>query len=225
MVKKTKKHMIGIKVVRGECLYQKVAEFLEQELNLEGQVDFEIVSDWVRYDKAIKKVLYVFLSTLEEHFKSIIISDFEYKDNNFEHSNKRVPNMDTFDVINEAKGIILKIKDMDIYRTYFSVFSCFTKWTEDNGDIRNFSNADLDRITKIRNNVMHMSFIALPLFPRDNLKNNLKSDLKLIKDKLPKRWSKKFESEIINCQFSKDENGVRNVPRTLLLEEYIIKEI
>jgi hypothetical protein len=42
---KDKKTYDRYKVVRGECLYQKVAEFLEQELNLEGQVDFEIVSD------------------------------------------------------------------------------------------------------------------------------------------------------------------------------------
>jgi hypothetical protein len=33
------------KIVRGECLYQRVAEFLNEELKLNGSVDFTIVSD------------------------------------------------------------------------------------------------------------------------------------------------------------------------------------
>jgi predicted nucleotidyltransferase component of viral defense system len=45
------------KVVRSESLYQKVAEFLiSEKLNGNKTIDFEIVSDWVKYDKALKKV-------------------------------------------------------------------------------------------------------------------------------------------------------------------------
>jgi hypothetical protein len=203
------------KIVRGECLYQRVAEFLNEELKLNGSVDFTIVSDWVRYDKAIKKVLYVFLSTLEEHFKRIIVAKFEYLNNNFIPSEKQGFNSATFDVVNSDKGIKLNKK------TYYGVFSCFANWTKTNGPIDNFAEAELQRINALRNRVMHMSFIALPIFGY----KNLKSDLKLIKEKLPESWNKVFTEKIISCQFSKGDVGKRTVPRSLKLEKYIIKEI
>jgi hypothetical protein len=203
------------KIVRGECLYQKVAEFLNKELKLNDSVDFTIVSDWVRYDKAIKKVLYVFLSTLEEHFKRIIVAKFEYLNNNFILSEKQGFNPTTFDVINNDKGIKLNKK------TYYGVFSCFKKWTKTNGPVDNFTAAELRRINDLRNRVMHMSFIALPIFGYEELK----SDLKLIKEKLPEFWNEGFAKEIIGCQFSKDGDGKRTIPRSLKLEKYIIKEI
>jgi hypothetical protein len=216
---KEKEEYDNYKIVRGECLYQKVAEHLDNELKLNGSVDFAIVSDWVRYDKAIKKVLYVFLSTLEEHFKRIIVAKFEYLNNNFIPSEKQGFNLATFDVVNGDEGIKIKIKK--VKKTYYGVFSCFANWTKTNGPIDNFTAAELQRINALRNRVMHMSFIALPIFGYEELK----SDLKLIREKLPKPWNEGFTKEIIGCQFSKDGDGKRTVPRSLKLEKYIIKEI
>jgi hypothetical protein len=216
---KEKEEYEKYEVVRGECLYQKVAEFLNKELKLNDSVDFTIVSDWVRYDKAIKKVLYVFLSTLEEHFKRIIVAKFEYLKNDFVPLKKQGFNLATFDVVNGDEGIKIKIKK--VKKTYYGVFSCFANWTKTNGPVDNFTAAELRRINDLRNRVMHMSFIALPIFGYEELK----SDLKLIREKLPKPWNEGFTKGIIGCQFSKDGDGKRTVPRSLKLEKYIIKEI
>jgi hypothetical protein len=203
------------KIVRSESLYQEVAKFLiEAEAKGEKTIDFEIVSDWVRYDKALKKVLYIFLSTLEEYFKSIVISNMRFDNEKkvYVKDDHKTIDLETFRNINNYNTFASGKRQGGI----FKYFSCWCK--KNNGDnIGGFTSADLDAINSLRNKVMHMSFIALPIFKY----NNLRKDLALIKQKLPSPWKDGFVDEIINCQYS----GKENREKKLNINKYIIKEI
>jgi hypothetical protein len=197
------------KVVRSESLYQKVAEFLKGKLKLNGPVDFDLVSDWVRYDKAVKNVLYVFISTLEEYLKRFVILNMEYKDDKFIYLNKE---RETFD--------IKMLDTVNKYDTFGGgIFRFFSKWIKKQrrNDVAGFTSEELESINKLRNKVMHMSFIALPIFKY----KNLREDLKIIKDRLPEPWRGDFVKKIIACQLS----GEGSRRKRLELKEYIIEEV
>jgi hypothetical protein len=203
------------KIVRSESLYQEVAKFLiEAEAKGEKTIDFEIVSDWVRYDKALKKVLYIFLSTLEEYFKSIVISNMRFDNEKkvYVKDDHKTIDLETFRNINNYNTFVIGNRQGGI----FKYFSCWCK-KNDEDNIGGFTSADLDAINSLRNKVMHMSFIALPIFKY----NNLRKDLALIKQKLPSPWKDGFVDEIINCQYS----GKENREKKLNINKYIIKEI
>jgi hypothetical protein len=206
------------KNVRSESLYQRVAVYLNGKLKLENSVDFQLVSDWVRYDKALKKVLYVFISTLEEYFKSTIILNMKYKNSDFSYLNepRKTYDLSMLSIVNNRKTF--KVENHNV-----GIFTYFSNWVEvhKEKDIVGFTSEELKHINNLRNNVMHMSFIALPIFGY----NRLRKDLKIIKNKLPSDWSEGFIEKIVACQKSKIDKGPEMREKRLELTDFIIEMV
>jgi hypothetical protein len=75
----------------------------------------------VRYDKALKKVLYIFLSTLEEYFKSIVISNMRFDNEKkvYVKDDHKTIDLETFRNINNYNTFVIGNRQGGIFK-YFS---------------------------------------------------------------------------------------------------------
>lgn len=63
--------------IRGVQQYKIIYETLEKIAP--GEITYKDVNSFVRYDKAIKDVLYKYLGTLEEYIKTYIFANYDFK--------------------------------------------------------------------------------------------------------------------------------------------------
>ncbi len=120
------------------------------------KIPYEYIASFYRYDKRIRKVLFVFISYLEEYYRSIILDKYrfnwktlkldyqlKYHLNKTNDMDKALEKIEFSALINQIYEIRNEITD----RTFFSDIPHVRK--------------NLDALVELRNSVMHNRFLLL----------------------------------------------------------------
>lgn len=203
--------------IRSKEIYYYISKFLCRYYK-KTKVDYEMVNQWLRFDKDIKNVLYRFYAAFEEYFKSIILERLTFENNDFVLRNKEdklKPNDEIVKVFNLGYEKVFKRKN---------ILSFFKDKNIPGFDLP-FETKNLIEINKLRNEIMHLSFILLPIYEnRFNLKvlnNHLKKINKQIinlRNNLPDPWKGYLLKELENCLFYEEKTTKRKISRNLDLE-------
>ncbi len=136
------------KDIRGVQTYRIIFETLNKKNNT---VRYEDVNSLVRYDKALKDVIYTYLGTLEDYIKNHILTSFDFSSN--ENLDKEhytyIKGLPKCEKKNVGFGEIT-----ELYKRYALLFSemieFLKEYDKDFCDLKN-----LENVRQLRNLVMH----------------------------------------------------------------------
>lgn len=178
--KDDKANFLRYSKIRGNQIYRIIFECLSKD---DESIKYNDVNSFVKYDKSIRDVLYVYLGTLEEYIKTYILSNFNIKQDMILLKKtylyfKDLPeiekvNMDTFEI-------------NDLYKRFSLTFGEIIKFLKEY-DSDAFNLVKLEKIRKLRNKVMHHS----PLFYDINfisIKDNTEEQIRCLIDLLPEHY-------------------------------------
>lgn len=185
------------RAVRGNGAYQLIEDVLII-LSQNNMIPYETFSGLMRYDKRLRDLLYTYLGTFEEYLRNLVFNSVEYKGNKIiTKINKK--NFDSFDAGNTY--------DMNFYKHACFDFGSLITIVEMFYAHLGFDPMDtvykvqLKNIQKLRNLVMHHSFILINPLSCDSIekieqhKDKIKVWIDALHDSLPSEWQLGFKKE------------------------------
>lgn len=178
----------------------------------EEKVPYEYIASFYRYDKRLRKVLFVFISYLEEYYRSIILDKYRF-------------DWSVLDANRHLSGLLHKYKDMDkaLEKLDFSHLVNQIYKTRDafDGAFVFPNNAHLkknkDALIELRNCVMHNRFLLLYKGYKECYINDtalksttLKDNVQNLISFLPENAREKCKTEINNCLVERDNENKTN---------------
>ena len=173
------------------------------------KIPYEYIASFYRYDKRLRKVLFVYISYLEEYYRSLILDKYR-----FDWSELKLDS--------QLKQVLSTYHDLDkaLERVEFShlINQVYKIRTEIN-DMLVFPNhthlrKNIAALVELRNSVMHNRLLLLYrgfeecYVSNDNLKSTtLKDNIKNLINFLPENTKEKCKSEINNCLIERDNEN------------------
>lgn len=211
---KDKENYENYSKIRGPQQYRIIFETLKKA---NGDVTYSDVNAFVRYDKALKDALYVFLGTLEEYIKTYIFANFDFEDASLVEKklkNKPYKNYSKDYQLKEINNSNNEITDL--YKVFKLSFGDIIKLLEDNKCP--FDTEKLKKVKILRDKVMH----HLPvLFNIDFISNveETRDEIEIMKELLPDDYKDKF-IEVLKDKTKNTKNNIsQDYYKFLLFEE------
>lgn len=175
----------------------------------EEKVPYEYIASFYRYDKRLRKVLFVFISYLEEFYRSIILDKYRF-------------DWSGLDANRYLASLLHKYKDMDkaleklvfshlvnqIYKTHDAFDNVFV--LPDSAHLKK----NKDALIELRNCVMHNRFLLLYKGYKECYINDtalksttLKDNVQNLISFLPENAREKCKNEINNCLIERDNKN------------------
>lgn len=200
-------------IVRGKQQYKIIYNALSKYDEI---IAYKDVNSFVRYDKAIKDVLYKYLGALEESIKVHIFSHYDFKN---DISLKK----DKYIFFNQIQGLIEPKKvSMDeiseLYKRYELNFKDMVDLLVEFEPVGVFDTNKLYEIKELRNDVMHHTPLLFSVESESLLMQTTKRITYLI-DMLPKFY-KQFIAEDINDKTNHTKKNIKEKFYSLLLKEF-----
>lgn len=175
----------------------------------EDRVPYEYIASFYRYDKRLRKVLFVFISFLEEYYRSIILDKYRfdwsslaassclsYLLKKYKDMDKALEKLDFSHLVNQ----LYKIRGVFQDKHLFSKNSRFKK--------------NKDALIELRNCVMHNRFLLLYrgykecyVSEIDVKSTTLKDNIQNLINFLPESIKEKCQTEINNCLIERDNEN------------------
>ena len=200
--------------IRGVQQYKIIYETLEKIAP--GEITYKDVNSFVRYDKAIKDVLYKYLGTLEEYIKTYIFANYDFK-KEAKLTKKEYIFFNQLQALIEKKTVSLD-EVSELYKRYrlnFKDMVDLLKEFERNGK---FVPDELYLIKDLRNNVMHHSPLLFNINGAEKV-NETKKLITLLIKHLPLDYPK-YIAEDINDKTKHIKNNINEKLYSVLLCEF-----
>lgn len=197
-----KKNYLQYSPIRGVQTYKIIYNEL---MKMNPYVTYGDVNAFVKYDKAIKDVLYKYIGTLEDLIRKHIFKNFDLK--------KDVEYHEYYEKCSDLKDIIVRIdnKNDDVTKLYSS-WSLMMKETIKflrKYDKNSFDLNKLEQVRKLRNKVMHHSTLVFDCHGNSKCKTTY-YEISCLHDVLPENYS----------GISKEINDKTNITRKNIKNEY-----
>ena len=188
----------------------------------EEKVPYEYIASFYRYDKRLRKVLFVFISYLEEYYRSIILDKYRFDWSGL-YRNRYLASL-----LHKYKDMDKALEKLDfshlinqIYKTRDAFDNIFV--FPDNAHLKK----NKDALIELRNCVMHNRFLLLYRGYKEcyvdgtGLKSaTLKDNIKNLINFLPENVREKCKSDINDC--AKEKNNICRtgwiIPQVALIE-------
>lgn len=166
--------------IRGNQIYRIIFECLSKDDEL---IKYKDVNSFVKYDKAIRDVLYVYLGTLEEYIKTYILSNFNIKQNMILQKETYL----CFKDLPELEKVNIDTYEInDLYKKFSLTFGEIIKFLKEYDSVA-FNLEKLEQIRKLRNKVMHHSPLLFD-FNFISIKDNTEKQINCLIDLLPEQY-------------------------------------
>ena len=136
--------------IRGCQQYRIIYETLAK---IDSNVTYKDVNAFIRFDKAIKDVLFKYLGTLEEEIRNYILLNYDF-DSTDNLKEKYVYFDNKFPKSNCVKKSIKPYEITEFYRRFALNFGAMVLFIKE-FKIEKYDSSKLDIIVELRNNVMH----------------------------------------------------------------------
>jgi hypothetical protein len=199
--------------IRGKGTYKIVDEML-MILTNRAQISYSEFSGFIRYDKRLRDLLYVYLGSFEEYLKSICFEKIEYEGQKDIYS-VNDNNLNLFRPSDEYGYNLYKHSKMDLGNLLRLIRKFYETLELDLIDKDYF--AKLIKVRKLRNLVMHHSLVLVdPLTCDSELKirnhfSVVTSWLVALRDLLPNDWKKGYVSDLDRIKYEKDGKLLTNI--------------
>ena len=175
----------------------------------EEKVPYEYIASFYRYDKRLRKVLFVFISYLEEYYRSIILDKYRFDWSGLD-SNRYLASL-----LHKHKDMDKALEKLDfshlvnqIYKTRDAFVNIFV--FPDSAHLKK----NKDALIELRNCVMHNRFLLLYRGYKEcyvddaGLKSaTLKDNIQNLINFLPKNTKEKCKAEINNCLIERNNEN------------------
>lgn len=207
--------------VRSKEIYYFVSKWLS-EYYKKDKIEYQVVNDWIKYDKSVKDTLYVFISTFEEYFKANLLEKISFKSNKFikrDVDDGQEVNEEIWEKLNNWKDFIYsKLKRYEsILKFFIEKYEALVLSIN-----KTFTKSQIKRIISLRNKVMHFSFLVLPINNNQNqhleIKDyleNFKREIESLKQLLPQNWDTSFKDSFNLCAKDSDENCKKTINKKI----------
>ena len=152
--------------IRGRQQYIIIYETLKK---IDKNVSYNDVNAFIKYDKAIKDVLYKYLGTVEESIKTFIFENYDFEDKSKLDKEeyrcfKKIPKLCKKQNCEELTELYKRFS-----LSFGGIIKLLKKYEKDN-----FNCSSLDKVVELRNKVMHHRLLLFTC--------KFESDVDLIKD-------------------------------------------
>jgi len=136
-------------VLRGKQLYRIIYECL---LKYSNNVSYTDVNSFVRYDKSMKNILYIFLGSLEEYIKNYIFTNFDFVNRT---GYDETPINYYKDLPDIEKRTLCEYEITELYTRYGLNFKDMIDLLRNHVNEQPFDIDKLNVVRNLRNDVMH----------------------------------------------------------------------
>lgn len=200
--------------IRGTQQYKIIYETL---LKIDSNITYKDVNSFIRYDKALKDVLFKYLGTLEEYIKNDILLNFDF-------SSDAIIKKEDYHFFDKLPKCIEKSQPKyeitEFYKRFALNFRDIVSFVREYCPNK-FDVNKLDDIVYLRNAVMHHSPLLFS-YNFESTKDITMIRIKKLIELLPLDYPKYIISEI-NERTEKTTNNINNSFICLLLD--ILKEV
>lgn len=197
--------------IRGVQQYFIIFEALKRK---DSNVTYKDVNSFIRYDKAIKDVLFKFLGTLEEYLRNRIIKIFDFA------NNKKFECKEYHD-IDKLPKCIRKDNPDDSINEFYKHFALnfgdlvdfIKKYLPDEFDV-----LSLNKIVRLRNDVMHHKPLLFQ-FNSNPRKDVTSTRIKNLLQQLPGKYPEYLKEEI-NEKTAKTKKNINEKYKFYLLKDF-----
>lgn len=199
--------------IRGVQQYKIIFETLSK---IDSNITYNDVNSFIKYDKGIKDILYVYLGSLEEYIKVYIFSKYDFK-NDVTHK-KNISEYNFFSQIHaliEPKNVPLD-EITELYKMYALNFKDMVDLLKEKEPNGKFNTDDLYKIKDLRNDVMHHSPLLFNIDGTDKVRET-EELIKILYNTLPLNYPK-YLAKDLNKKTRKYKEKLNNKFYDLLLQ-------
>ncbi len=194
------------KTIRGEGTYQIVEDILKLLIQRD-EILYHDFSGFIRYDKRLRDLLYVYLGTFEEYLRNLVFKKIDYK------GSKEIKRIDEKNISmfepSQNYGI-------NFYKNSIFDFGSLIRIIKHFSAVMNLENLDkdfiqkLENIRQLRNKVMHHSVVLInplscnTILEVKNHMNIMSNWISSLHDLLPKDWQIGFKNELLKLKYGRD---------------------
>lgn len=146
---KDKENYDRYSVLRGKQSYKIIYECLSK---IDNNISYTDVNSFIRYDKKMKDILYIFLGSLEEYIKNYIFTNYDFK---YRTGYDETPITFYNQLPDIEKKTVCDYEITELYKRYGLNFKDMVDLLKDHADEHPFDIDKLYMVKELRNDVMH----------------------------------------------------------------------
>ena len=146
---KDKENYDRYSILRGKQSYKIIYECLSK---IDNNISYTDVNSFVRYDKKMKDILYIFLGSLEEYIKNYIFTNYDFK---YRTGYDETPITFYNQLPDIEKKTVCDYEITELYKRYGLNFKDMVDLLRDHAGEHPFDIDKLYMVKELRNDVMH----------------------------------------------------------------------
>ena len=146
---KDKENYDRYSVLRGKQSYKIIFECLSK---FDNNISYTDVNSFIRYDKRMKDILYIFLGSLEEYIKNYIFTNYDFK---YRTGYDETPITFYNQLPDIEKKTVCDYEITELYKRYGLNFKDMVDLLKDHAGEHPFDIDKLYMVKELRNDVMH----------------------------------------------------------------------